>query len=149
MEIRTRTFGPIEIDEQRVVRLTEPMPGFPQLKRFAVLDPDPEGPFKWFQSVDSEGVCFLLADPRSFFPDYRVELPSSRLSDLELEGDDAGVAVILTVHGDPSTATANLLAPLVFNIRKGLGRQVILEGSGHPVRARVFEPVASLACQGA
>lgn len=150
MEIQTRTFGTIEIDERRVVRLTEPMLGFPELTRFVVLEPDPESPFKWFQSLDRTDVCFLIADPAVFFSDYRVEVPAERLSDLELDGGrDAAVAVVLTVRGDLADTTANLLAPLVFNTRKGLGRQVVLEGSPHPVRAPVFEPQPVAVCVGA
>jgi flagellar assembly factor FliW len=140
VKIQTRTFGTIDIDEGREIRLTEPMPGFANLTRYAVLDPDPESPFKWFQSLERSDVCFLIVDPVAFFPDYRVELPASRLSDLELEGSgDSAVAVILTVRDDPANTTANLLAPLVFNVRRGLGRQVVLEGSSHPVRAPLFE----------
>ncbi|MBI5445534.1 MAG: flagellar assembly protein FliW [Deltaproteobacteria bacterium] len=141
MQIDSVVFGKIEIDETRVVRLTEPMPGFPKLSSFVVLDPDPESPFKWFQSLEQSNICFLIADPRSFFPEYTVELPASRLPDLELaEGGEAAVAVVLTVPQDPSKTTANLLAPLVFNGSKGIARQVILEGSGYSVRAPIAGP---------
>lgn len=149
MEIQTRIFGTIEIDADRVVRLTEPMAGFPDLSRFAVLDPDPDNPFKWFQSLDRSDVCFLIADPRPFFPSYEVDLAPSRLAGLGI-GDEAQpvVAVILTAGADLSKTTANLLAPLVFNAQKGVARQVIMEGSGYPVRAPLFveKPIS---CQGA
>lgn len=140
MQIKSRVFGSIDIDEARVVSLTEPMPGFASLKRFAVLDPEPESPFKWFQSLDDGNICFLIADPAEFFPDYHVELPTARFADLALERvEDAVVAVVLTAGEDLRKTTANLLAPLIFNSGKGVARQVILEGSGYPVRARLFE----------
>lgn len=148
MEIQTRVFGAIEIDGDRVVRLTEPMAGFPGLRRFAVLNPDPDNAFQWLQSVERAEVCFLIADPRAFFPTYQLGVAPSRLADLELEDQaEAVVAVILTAGADLSRTTANLLAPLVFNAQKGLVRQVILEGSGHPVRAPLFEERLA-ACQG-
>jgi flagellar assembly factor FliW len=148
VEIQTRVFGTIEIDGNRVVTLTEPMAGFPELRRFAVLDPDPENPFKWLQSVDRAEVCFLIADPQAFFPGYKVGVAASRLADLHIEDPArAVVAVILTAGGDLVRTTANLLAPLFFNAEKGLARQVILEGSGHPVRAPLFEEKLA-ACQG-
>ena len=148
MEIQTRIFGTIDNDERRILRLTEPMPGFPNLRRFAVLDPEPGSPFKWFQSLEFRDVCFLIAEPTAFFPGYRVEVPSSRLADLELEEEgDAAVAVILTVRGELADTTANLLAPLVFNTRRGLARQVVLDGSSHPVRAPLVEVGAEVSCQ--
>lgn len=140
MQINSRVFGSIEIDEARVVNLTEPMPGFASLKCFAILDPDPESPFKWFQSVERSDVCFLIADPREFFPDYRVEVSETRLGALDLKRvEDAAVAVVLTAGEDLTKTTANLLAPLIFNTTRNLARQIILEGSDYPVRARVFE----------
>lgn len=149
MQIQSRVFGAIDVDDAQVVNLTEPMPGFPALKRFVLLDPDPGSPFKWFQSLDDGNVCFLIADPREFFPDYRVEISGTRLSDLNLaEEQDAVVAVVLTAGEDLRRTTANLLAPLIFNAEKGLARQVILDGSGHPVRARLFEELKEAALGG-
>lgn len=139
MEIQTRTFGPVEIEESQLVTFTDPLPGFPKRTRFAVLNPDPETPFSFLQSVEEADVCLLIADPRHFFPDYRVELRAGALADLEIEdGSQTAVAVVLNVPADPADATANLLAPIVFNADRKLARQVILEGSGYPVREPLF-----------
>lgn len=141
MQLETRAFGPIEIDEEKAVLLTDPMPGFPGLKRFAVLDPDPDNPFKWFQSLEDSEVCFLIADPATFFPDYFVAVKGGAMEDLELESEnDAVVAVIVNLGADPSQMTANLRAPLVFNLRKSLCRQVILEDVNYKVRTPLFSP---------
>ncbi len=148
MQIQTRAFGPIEIDEEQVLTLTEPMVGFPGHARFAVLDPDPETPFKWFQAVDRADLCFLIADPRYFFPEYRVELKAAALGDLAItEGTQAAVAVVLNVPGEPTQATANLLAPIVFNAGRKLARQVILEGTEYGVRTPLF-PEEKRVCHG-
>ncbi|MBE0618649.1 MAG: flagellar assembly protein FliW [Proteobacteria bacterium] len=148
MQIQTRAFGPIDIDQDQVLTLTEPMVGFPGHERFAVLDPDPEAPFKWFQAVDRADLCFLIADPRYFFPDYRVELKAAALADLQIAEDtQAAVAVVLNVPGDPTQATANLLAPVVFNTERKLARQVILDGTQYGVRTPLF-PEEKQVCHG-
>ncbi|MDW7711418.1 MAG: flagellar assembly protein FliW [Deferrisomatales bacterium] len=135
MQIQTRGLDEIEVDEGTVLTLTEPMPGFPGHHRFALLTPDPEIPFRWFRAVDRPDLCFLVADPRYFFPDYGSELASEALGDLELcEGAEAVVAVVVTPSEDSGRVTANLRAPLVFNPERGLARQVILEDAGHRVR---------------
>jgi flagellar assembly factor FliW len=139
MQLKTRAFGVIEIDEEKAVELTEPMPGFSGLRKFAVLDPDPDNPFKWFQSLDDSDVCFLIADPQMFFPDYSIELSSSALPDLDLQNEgEALVAVIINLGGDPSQMTANLRAPLIFNFRRNLCRQVILDDVSYKVRTPLF-----------
>jgi len=140
LQIDTKVFGIVEVDEAQILELTKSMPGFPDYLKFTLLDPDPSNPLKWFQSLDEKNLCFLVADPKCFFPDYTFTLSSSIMADLKLEeGDETAVAVIVTVTEDPSQATANLLAPLVFNTQKKLVRQAILEGSGYQVRARLFE----------
>lgn len=147
MQIETRAFGSVEIDDAQIVTLTRPMPGFALYRRFALLEPDPECPVKWFQSVEREDLCFLLVDPQALFPDYRVELGAATLLDLGIGSEgEAAVGVILTVPGDFHQATANLLAPIVFNTARKLARQVILEGSGYPIRAPLFQE-EKRACQ--
>lgn len=139
MQLETKAFGSIEIDEEKAVLLTDSMPGFPGLKRFAVLDPDPDNPFKWFQSLEDSEVCFLIIDPATFFPDYSVAVKAGAMGDLELDNEkDAVVAVIVNLGADPSQMTANLRAPLVFNLRKNLCRQVILEDVNFKVRTPLF-----------
>lgn len=139
MEIQTRAFGPLEIDQTQVISFTEPMPGFPGLTRFVVLRPDPESPFSYLQSTQKAELCLLVADPTQFFPNYRVEVRSKRLADLDIGPDSqTAVAVVVRVPEDPSEATANLLAPIVINTDRKLARQVILEGSGYGVREFVF-----------
>lgn len=140
MHIETRAFGPVEIKADQVISLTEPMPGFTGFTRFAVLNPDPDSPFSYLQSVDRAELCFLLADPQQFFPDYQVELKQAAVQDLAIAaGTQTAVAVIVTVPEDPAKATANLLAPVVFNVQEKVARQVILEGSGYPVRQPLFQ----------
>ncbi len=139
MEIETRAFGPVEIDEAQIITFPKPILGFPDHLRFVVLNPDPEVPFQWLQSVEAADVCFLITDPRPFFPDYRLEVRAGDLADLQIESpEDAAVAVIVNLTEGMEKATANLLAPIVFNTRRKLARQVVLEGSGHPVRAPLF-----------
>jgi flagellar assembly factor FliW len=141
VQIETAVFGPVEIEESRLVRLTEPMPGFPGLTRFALLEPDPTAPFRWLQSLERRDICFVIADPSHFFEEYAADLRGATLADLEIEEpEQAAVAVVLTIPEDVGKATANLLAPLVFNTAKGLARQLILEGTSHPVRAPLVEP---------
>ncbi len=141
MEIRTPAFGPVEIDEAQIVTFTQPMLGFPNDLRFVVLDPDPEVPFQWLQSVDHPEVCFLITDPRPFFPDYRIEAKETELRDLRITNpDQAAVAVVVNLSEGIEGATANLLAPIVFNTERKVARQVVLEGSGYPLRAQLFPP---------
>ena len=54
-----------------------------------------------------------------------------------VDGDEAQILVVLTTGQTAAQATANLLAPIVVNIRTGAAAQVILSGSGLPIRAPI------------
>jgi flagellar assembly factor FliW len=104
------------------------------LRRFVVLE-GPEGtPLKWLQSVEEPAVAFVIADPSAVVPDYVVRVKGDDLDPLDLDSpEDAAVAVIITVPGTLEKATCNLLGPIIFNVEKRLGLQVVLDGD-YPIR---------------
>jgi len=90
------------------------------------------------RSLERTELRFLVAVPGAFFPEYEVELDAQACDELGLsDAGDALVLVVLTVGPDPSTTTANLLAPVVINARTRSAAQVILSGSDWPVRAAI------------
>jgi flagellar assembly factor FliW len=148
-----------------VITLTRPLPGFPELDAFLLVqldadlapgddgdsaadgagsspgaeaDPESDPVLYEVRSVQQPEVRFLVAVPTAFFPDYTVDLDEATCADLGLDdADDALVMVILTVGTDPDPTTANLVAPVVINARTRAAAQVILSGTDWPVRATV------------
>src|SRR5207302_11471132 len=104
-----------------------------------ILEPDAVGPaIQLLRCLDAEGVALYVTDPFTIVPDYEFEIADSDAEALEL-GDprDALVLVVLTVHDQPAAVTANLLGPLVVNVRSGRGRQLVLAASDYSVRYAV------------
>ena len=134
MIIETRTFGKVEIDDAKVVKFVGPMLGFEGASRFALLDPNPQSPFKVFQLAGNSEVCFLVTDPALFFPDYQVRLTESQVADLGLsDPSKAAVLVLVTVRDGGARLTANLLGPLVVNAETFKGKQLVLSGTDYKV----------------
>jgi flagellar assembly factor FliW len=134
MIIETRAFGTVEIDDAKMVKFVGPMLGFHEASDFALLDPNPEAPFKVLQLVDNPDVCFLVADPAVFFPRYKVSLTLDQVADLGLSDPaKAAVLVVVTVRDGGARLTANLLGPLVVNAETFRGKQVVLKGTSHKV----------------
>jgi flagellar assembly factor FliW len=133
------------------IRFVRPVPGFPGLTRFVLVrlgddaDDDADDAAEddtavlyELRSLERPEVCFMVAVPAAFFPDYDVELDAHACEDLGLsDAGDALVLVVLTIGSDPSATTANLLAPVVVNARTRAAAQVILSGSDWSVRAAV------------
>jgi len=118
-----------------VLGLTEPLPGFPRHRDYALVAAT-DGLLFWLQSVDPDGPRFLAVAPAAFFPDYAPSLPVTVCAELGLEDPaDAQLYCLLTVPGgDVGAATANLRAPVVVNPATGRARQIVLADGAHPIR---------------
>lgn len=117
------------------VRMVRGLPGFEDIERYT-LKTVPGNPwFYWLESED--GPSFLITRPEPFFPDYRIKVDKETICEIGDIGD-ISVYLILTVPGDPSRMTANLMAPLLVNEAQGLGCQVVLHDSGYTTRHPLF-----------
>jgi len=149
------------------LKFVRPLPGFGRLTRFALVrvdhagsgqdeaaddplsprdgtgataseEPDSDPVLFELRCLQAPDVRFLVAVPAAFFPDYAFDLDEDAVADLGLSSaDDALVLVVLTVGADAASTTANLLAPVVVNVRTRSAAQVILSGTDWPVRAAV------------
>src|SRR6218665_1294624 len=96
VKVSTTRFGEIEVKEADVIELPSGLIGFPELKRYVLLDHDKDSPFKWLQSLDDGAIAFVLINPLLFKPEYTVEVTEVEVSDLELKNeDDAVISVII------------------------------------------------------
>ncbi len=143
MELETRYFGKIEINENEIVHFPQGLPGFMDKKDYYLMAYDEELPFFVMQSIDEQELAFITIPPWHIFKNYEFELSDQVQELLEIKSsDDVLVLVIGTIPGKVSEMTVNLAAPLVINHRKRLGKQLILDREDYPVRQPVFnEPV--------
>ncbi len=130
MKITTSRFGTIEVEEQEVIHLENGMIGFPDEKRFVLLRHHEESPFFWFQSVEKEDLAFVLTDPFWFQPDYDIEISQEDAESLGLRSPSEGIQtlVVVNIHSSNGTSeiTANLLGPIIINLRNRLAKQIVL-----------------------
>ena len=105
--------------------------GLPQLRSFSVRPID-ETPFLVLDCVEDEAFGFVVADADTILPGMTAELVAAgHLS------DEQRALVLLALHGDPPSMTANLAGPLVVDPATGAAHQLVLEGEGYPLRAPV------------
>ena len=94
-------------------------------------------------------VTFLLADPFVLDASYGVDLGETERAALHIaQPSDAFGLVMLTLPAEASDrATANFRAPIVFNLARRVGMQVVNREEGHELRRavslEVFPPQAS------
>jgi flagellar assembly factor FliW len=127
MEITTTRFGRLEIEANDIIRFPTGLWGFEDCREWVLLADQENDALAWLQCVQRPAVALAVASPRRFVPDYRMRVARRELSSLELS--DVKRAKVLVVVGRTDRAmTLNLKAPVVINLDRRLGRQVITNG---------------------
>jgi flagellar assembly factor FliW len=124
MHISTLHFGPVEIEVDDILLFPHGLVAFEDCRHWVLLADDENPSLAWLQSVTRPEVALPLVSPRRFVPDYRVHVSRGQLLPLEFSQFDQAyvLAVVSKSDGD---LTLNLKAPLIVNIDRRLGRQVI------------------------
>ena len=136
----TLRFGPIEVEDEKVIHFPEGIPAFEQEHEFVIIPYDEESPYVFLQSLKTPDLAVLMTMPFIFFPDYEFELDDENQQKLGLERqEDMLLYVLLTIpQGRVQDMTANLVAPLVINVANQQGRQLVLEHSPYQTKHRLF-----------
>lgn len=142
MEIDTKQFGRMKIEESHVYEMPGGMPGFREMKRFAIIEREEIWPFSCYQSLDDAGLSFYIMNPALFMPDYGLDMGQA-IREAGWEGDapeDVKLFVIVnTSAGVPEKITANLIGPLVVNTRRRQADQLVLSNSPYSHRHFIFQ----------
>ncbi|MCF6378253.1 flagellar assembly protein FliW [Nocardioides KLBMP 9356] len=130
------TTSPASAPEIPVIELVRPLPGFPGLERFALVQVDDEGVLCSLTSLEQPGLRFLVVPPAPFFPDYSPEVDESVLDDLRSASvDDLVLLCVLTAGESLASTTANLAAPVVLDTATHRAVQVVLDDPGLSITA--------------
>lgn len=129
MNIQTKFLGEVTIQEEAIITFAEGIPGFLDETKFVLLPLNEASPFLILQSIQTPQVGFMVATPYAFNKEYAFDLPQSDVEQLQVEKpEDVNVYGILTLKDTLITSTINLLAPVVINYKKQLGKQIVLTG---------------------
>jgi len=124
--------------ETKAIEFPDGIPGFPHLRRFALVEIVEDGAFQLLQSLEDEDVAMVVCVPWLFFPDYAPELAEDDREALGLERpEDAVVFCPVTLEPENDSVHLNLMGPFVVHRETLIGRQVVLADSDYPVRATV------------
>ena len=86
MKIETSRFGTLDLAEDNIIHLPSGLFGFPDDKRYTLLEHKKGSPFVWLQSVDKGALAFVLIDPLLVTPDYEMQINPEDMKELQLTG---------------------------------------------------------------
>lgn len=140
MIVKTKRFGDLNVEEQDIITMIGGLPGFEDNTKYVLLNHDEKSPYKWLQSLENSELAFVVMEPFVFFADYQFELSQNDIKELEVaRPEDVAVLVILVIPEDPTKMTANIKAPLVINMAKMKGKQIVLNNEAYPVKLHLFQ----------
>jgi flagellar assembly factor FliW len=134
VNIITTRFGLIQASETDILRIPDGLVGFRSFTQFVMIpDPVVTG-LSWLQSVTAPELAFGLIAPPLAIADYRVELRPGDRAALELDEERSALVYVILNRAEGGCLTVNLQGPLVFNVARRLGRQLVLTSSRYAVR---------------
>lgn len=136
IHIQTSMWGELEVKEEDIYQFPKGLPGFEDGTEYALI-PWEDTPFSYLQSVREPGISFLLVSPFMFVTDYSFELGEVDKEELGIE-EQVSVFSMVTTYSDTNKSTMNLLAPVVLNPAKRLGKQVVLHHSSYETRHLIW-----------
>lgn len=129
LTIKSELLGILHVNPDQIVEFPSGVYGFPEAHLYALLPTPREGLF-WLQSTEHSALIFLLVDPFQHFSSFSIDLSEGDKRRLDTERPDEILALCIVTMpekpGDP--CTANLHAPLLFNVHKRHGHQSIRTG---------------------
>ena len=123
-----------------LIHFPEGLLGFPHTHQYQLALGPGEGLF-WLIGIEPDDPTFLVGDPFRFFEGFSVELSQDQQARIGAD-DRTEVAVLaITVPGaNGATWTANTQGPIVINVTKGVGAQLVLTNESEALR-RPFHPI--------
>lgn len=142
MKIHSERFvTDLEFDDAKIISMPLGLPGFPESKRFCILELDADGsPFKWLHDIDNTSIALLITDPYQFFPTYNPQIHVGVLEELEIKNlsEEMMVFTIVKVSKGGAEAFTNLRAPVLINSTTLVARQVILDDDEYAIKTPLF-----------
>lgn len=141
MILNTKHLGEINIDQSAIITFEEGLLAFDDVKQYVIVEnPDSEIPFSWLQSVDEPSLTFIITNPFLFKSDYGFDIPEKVIKQLKIEtNEDVMTYSIVVLPQDIKKMTINLSGPIIINMKKKIGKQIILESNEYPVKYYIFQ----------
>ncbi|UOQ85172.1 flagellar assembly protein FliW [Gracilibacillus salinarum] len=145
MQMQTKYFGDIEVQQHQMIDFPQGIPGFLDEKEFVLLDFDESGLFQVLQSTNAIDPAFIVINPFLYVKDYEVDIDDNTLNSLEIqEQKQVEIRTIITVKDPLTASTANLQAPIIINSDNRLAKQYITNEKHYSTAEKIFQNTSTV-----
>lgn len=128
--MQTKNFGTINYQPDSELEFPRGLPGFDSRRRFVAVRFVESDPLVYLQSLEDPGLCFITMPVLAVDPKYRLRVEHDDLGEIGLPtvrqpkiGEDVFCLTVLSMR--ETGPTANLLAPIVINLKTRRAVQAI------------------------
>ena len=124
MKIHTTRFASIEIEPDYILFFRNGLIGFEDCRHWVLLADSDNSAVAWLQSMQHSDIALPVVSPRRFVSGYQVRLEPNDVDLLQLSKVEQAF-VLAIVSRNEESLTLNLRAPIVVNLDRRIGSQVI------------------------
>lgn len=124
MEVTTSRFGTVHVPLGEAICFPSGLIGFEDCQSWVLLAHRPKDSVIWLQSTQVEEIALPVVDPRTFVPEFTLQIEQAGWTPLGKREEDV-IQVLVPVSRHEDSLRVNLRSPLVINMQRRLGRQVI------------------------
>lgn len=147
--VNTKYFGTLPYLEESVFHFPAGLPAFENETRFVPIELQEHDPLIFLQSLEQSELCFLAFPILVVDRGYRLAVSDEDLATIDLDtgrqprlASEVMVLALLSLH-DGFSATANLMSPIVVNLKTRRAVQAVRHDSlysyRHPIAQRAQE----------
>ncbi|HHT89255.1 MAG TPA: flagellar assembly protein FliW [Clostridiales bacterium] len=148
MLVRTKHFGEVDLNEDKIINFDQGILGFEDNKKYAIIYDNESGErpdITWLQNLEEPALAIPVISPFIIKPDYNPTVEDAQLSSLgELTPENLVVLVSVTVPNDIKKISVNLKAPFVINADTKKGCQVIADNADYEVKHYIYEKLQAI-----
>jgi len=120
--------GKILVEENERIFFPEGIYAFEALKNFYILRMDDDNVFYLLQSEERPEIAFIIINPYLFKKNYILNVREEDLKAIKINNEkdaekDLAVFTIVTIN--ENSMTANLLGPIIINLKEKIGKQAL------------------------
>lgn len=143
MNVKTRYFGEIDLEESKIITFTNGLFGFEEYTRFALLynsEAEERPSISWLQCIDEQSLALPVMIPTIVMPDYNPIVEDGVLEGLgDWNEENISVLVTVTVPKKLELMTTNMKAPIIINTDNMKGCQVVVENPEYEIRYGIYD----------
>lgn len=138
MILKTKYHGDIEYDKSEIIEFSKGVLAFEHLKKFIKFPIEGNEVFEILHSIEEPATGFVVASPFFVNNNYELKLSDGTLERLKIDSpEDVLVLGIVNVNSDMKKTTINLRAPVIINIKRKLGEQIILGTEKYKIKTPI------------